>query len=241
MPTEDDIRRLLYPQAPEWTADGPVTQSLAEDISRWYENAGGLDKAVDLAQRAGATWNPKELHKKRPVVFENSDRVRYRSGKDTTQGSYDPTTETIRMSPNFRDSDVTPRGSGRQTVLEHERSHAALGVSKDDTPYKAGGWFPTKGYGEYLMTPSEMTVRLAQIKRRYANATGKIVDSPEEAERALFWYLDNAPNEPKGPDSDPVGEGTAVEYLHNPDVRRKAMEMMPKVVDKLIGRLNGQG
>lgn len=243
MPTEDEIRRLLYPRAPEWTAEGPSTQSLAEDISRWYENAGGLERAIGLAQDAGASWKPEAIYAKRPAVFEKTENGRYRSGEDNTMGSYDPTTGKVRLSPKFQESEQSHKGSGRQAILEHERSHGALGVeplATDKPMAEAGGWWQTPGYGNYILTPSEMTVRLAQIKRRYANATGKIVDSPEEAEKALYWYMDNAPDEPKGPDRDPTGQGTAVEYLFQPAVRRKAVELMPKVVnaDMLIGRLN---
>ena len=235
MPTEDEIRKLRFPEAPAWGEAGPSTSSLAEDIARWYENAGGLGKAVQLAQSAGAQWNPDDLRRKMPVTFADT-------GKPSDLGTYDPNNGKILLQPRFQTEEMDRKGRfGRQMLVEHERSHGALGVPRQDEPLaKGAGAFDRPEFGDYVMRPSEMRVRLAQIKRRYAHATGKIVDSPEEANKALLWYMDNAPNEPSGPDKDDTGQGAAVEYLYNPDVRRKAMEMMPKVVnaDMLIGRLN---
>jgi hypothetical protein len=240
VPTEDEIRRLRYPQPPAWD-EGPSSQSLADDISRWYENAGGLDRAIDLAQQAGAKWRPEDIYKRRPVTFEDSENVIYRASDKPVRGSYDPATGKVRMTPGYKTDVYADGKSGRQAVLEHERSHGALGVnSKDDPIAEAGGAFSSPGFGNYVLTPDEMTVRLAQIKRRYAHETGEIVDTPEKAQRALYWYFDHAPQEPKGADYDPSGYGTVIEYLHNPAVRKKAAEMMPKVVDTLIERL-GQG
>lgn len=232
----DEIRNLLYPKPPEWAE----SKSLADDISRWYEKAGGLDTAIDLAQQAGARWRPEDIYKDRPVTFEDSENVRYQSGKKPVRGSYDPATGTVRMAPEYRTDVYGGSKSGRQAVLEHERSHGALGVpTRDDPVAQAGGAFESPGFGNYVLTPSEMAVRLAQIKRRYAHATGQIVDTPEKAQEALYWYFDNATREPAGADYDSTGHGTVIEYLHNPEVKKKAMEMMPKLVDNLIMRLHG--
>lgn len=241
MPTEDEIRALIYPPAPRWGDRGPVTKSLADDIGRWYENAGGLEKAIDLAQQAGAEWKPEAIYKERPVRFEDSKTgVVYRTTGKPAMGSYDRTTDTVRMDPGFLGDVYGNARSGRQSVLEHERSHAAIDGSGGRNPVaKSGGAFDTPGIGEYVLTPSEMNVRLAQIKRRYAHATGQIVDTPEKAQEALYWYFDNAPREPAGADYDSTGHGTVIEYLHNPEVKKQAMEMMPKLVDNLIMRLHG--
>lgn len=43
-------------------------------------------------------------------------------------------------------------------------------------------------WSDYVANPTEIDVRLAEIKRRYSAATGRPVNSPEEAEKAFDWF-----------------------------------------------------
>jgi hypothetical protein len=117
--------------------------------------------------------------------------------------SYDPNTDTIHTDRNFDDR-------LNRDFLEHELTHSMQKVvdRKDSVTgfqngrrvikprvdpaeqYAAERFRP--GMGEYLSNPHEMEAYAAQIKRNYYRSTGKIVDSPEEARKAMDWAVRQA-------------------------------------------------
>lgn len=169
------------------------TFSLGDQIGRWYENAGGLDKAVDSAQQSMANrdpkvldgllwpkWEKKGLDEKFPVSRERDQRI------PNANGTFDWSDRRIRLSPGVQN---------HQAVLEHEGSHGLFMPGNSGAKQRAAAadrdrWDVPHGdkHTAYLMDPAEVDVRLAEIKRRYAHHTGRLVDSPEEAQKAFDWW-----------------------------------------------------
>lgn len=54
----------------------------------------------------------------------------------------------------------------------------------------------------YITSPSELLARLANIKRRYAKATGHLVDSPVRARKAIKWMVQRNKNIDSGHNGD---------------------------------------
>ena len=227
-PHGDGIRRLVGPPAPAWNDRGPATKTIRQDIRRWYQPAGGLGIAAFLAQLAAEKngskpFDPNAMDEKIPVQMANTDK--------STAGWWKPSNNTIVLSDKFLADPAQ-----RQSTLEHERTHGMLktGSTESIDPvvrYSANSHAPE--WVSYVKSPSEIDARLAQIKRRYAFHTGKIVDTPEEAIRALKWYGRNHDNmDPESPDYDRDLKATAGEYLLMPkDKRDKVMKRMTEVVD----------
>lgn len=214
----DKIRRLRFPPAPAWDDRGPRTQTLRDDISRWYVNVpGGLDAAVAQAQAAveangGRPWNPADLDAPSPVIVKELDRG---------LGYHNSRTDELALSNQFLTDPFQ-----RQTVLEHERSHRLYGEPPDDSSVLPGParWLNSDTGARYVTKPSESEVRLADMKRKYAFFTGQLVDSPEEAERAIKWYGRNFESMPDaGPDAARSGKRIAGEYLSLPDEERQKL------------------
>lgn len=222
----DIIRKLKFPPAPAWGDRGPRTKTLREDIARWYENVpGGLDEAVYQAQAAvrsngGRGWNPADLDAPSPVVLKELDRG---------LGYHNPVTDELALTSKFLSAPFQ-----RQLVLEHERSHRLYGEPPDDSTVLPGKaqWLNSESGAQYVTKPSEIEVRVADMKRKYAHATGRLVDSPEEARRAIMWYGRNFENMPsEGPDATKSGKNIAREYLSLPeDEQQRLFQRMMEVV-----------
>ncbi len=233
-PHGDGIRRLVGPPSPEWGDRGPGTDTLRQDIRRWYQPAGGLGIATFLANLAAENngsqpFDPNGMDEEIPVQMANIDR-RYR-------GWWSPGSNAIVLSDK-----MLADHSGRQSVLEHERTHGLFktGSTESVDPvarYSKNAHVPE--WAAYTKSPSEIDARLAQIKRRYAYHTGQIVDTPGEAIRALKWYGRNHDSmDPESPDFDAELKNTAGEYLMMPkDKREKVLKRMTEVVD--AGRPGG--
>ena len=111
--------------------------------------------------------------------------------------------------------DSFEKNNDRQGSLEHELTHASIlggpdgrtlgiaeGIEENEGPFSEDREYtgkhaihnPSQYYNEeqleYVMDPAEIDVRLAEVKRRYAQHTGIIVDTPEKAEQALKWWGD---------------------------------------------------
>jgi hypothetical protein len=212
------IRKLKFPPAPAWGDRGPRTKTLRGDIARWYENVpGGLDAAVAQAQAAvrengGRPWNPAMLDEPSPAVFKELDRG---------LGYHNPRTDELALTRRFLSDPYQ-----RQTVLEHERSHRLYGEPMDDASVLPGEaqWLNSESGAQYVTKPSEIEVRVADMKRKYAHATGRLVDSPEEARRAIIWYGKNFEDMPtEGPDASKSGKNIAREYLSLPEEERERL------------------
>ena len=235
----EDIRRLKFPPTPAWGEGGPTTKTLREDISRWYEPAGGIDKAVDAAQVAMQQtdfpfkpWDPRMLDAQVPVVMAPLD--------SDINGMYTPALRRITFN-----NDQIPT----QNSLEHERSHSVFGPDQISGPPldDEGSKYASQRATSYLTRPTEIDVRLANIKRHYAYNTGKIVTTPEEAVEAIKWwgrnsddFMQQAP-EREIPAYKPRQE--AGTYLLLPEEeKQKVFRRMPELVNSdLIERLGQYG
>lgn len=222
----DKIRKLMFPPAPAWGDRGPRTRTLRDDISRWYEKVpGGLDAAVEQAQEAirdngGRPWNPAGIDALSPVIVKAVDKG---------LGYHNPRTGEVAIS----DSLLADHRL-RQSVLEHERSHRLFGTPAENGPILPGRarWL-TQGSAEYVTKPTEIDVRIADIKRKYAHATGRLVNSPEEAEKAIMWFGRNFESLPQeGPDaSGKADKEVAAEYITlPPPERERLLRRMMEVV-----------
>jgi len=244
-PAGDAVRALRFPPTPTWGRTGPSTKTLREDISRWYEPAGGIDKAIAGAREAMQQvdapfypWDPRQLDREFPVITERQP-VQYQNGSTTPPlGMYHSSTGVISLRPGI--------DKYRQNTIEHERSHAVFGThgtgqGMSDQETRFLGSKPTN----YITSPDEVDVRLANIKRQYAYNTGRLVDSPEEAERALKWWGRNSDDhqlEAPLPEQTPYApKSEAGTYLLLPEEQKqKVLRRMPELVN-LIERLGQYG
>jgi hypothetical protein len=191
-----------------WAGYGPTT-TLGAQIGRWYDNAGGLDAAISGAQEAQKNrdprvldgllwpkWKPGDVTKRMPQAV---NRV---AGLDNgTNGQWHAGTTEILLRAG--EDPATGEPLVGQGALEHELSHNAFSRNADTTrqqrdPLRADArdWIVPHGddYKAYLLSPPEVDVRLAEIKRHYAHHTGRLVDSPEEAQKAWEWWRWNQLN-----------------------------------------------
>jgi hypothetical protein len=236
---EDRIRALRFPPALPWGPTGPNTNTLREDISRWYEPAGGIDKAVAAAQQAMQKtdapfqpWDVKDLDRKIPMEFTEMPAG--------SNGRYMPDRKVVQVN-----RDEPPS----QYTLEHERSHSVFGPDQYQSPgiSDTGTRFLGKRNTAYITQPGEIDVRLANIKRHYAYNTGKIVTTPQEAEEALKWWGRNSDDfEKEVPEAERpayLPKKEAGTYLLLPDEQKmKVLRRMPELVNSnLIERLGQYG
>lgn len=194
--------------------------SLGSQVSRWYENAGGLDKAIDSAQQAQSRRNDSVLDgltwpKWKPGdVTDRKAPIKAKTGLDMdvivthADGLYWPSNGAVWLRDGIQN---------RQSVLEHELSHGAFlrDESTADAMERAAknnpSWVVPHGGNEssdrasYLLDPAETDVRLAEIKRHYAHHTGKLVTNPDEAKEAWSWW--RSYNRNFRPDSKPLQPG----------------------------------
>jgi hypothetical protein len=177
-------------------------------------------------------WSVADLDKQVPLVREQMPPQRL--------GEYDPGSQVIRLNRS---------GAPTQYTLEHERSHSVFGPDQyfGDSLSDTGSRFAGATDTQYITRPQEIDVRLANIKRHYAYNTGRIVDTPEEAERALRWWgrhsdkFEKTVPEAERPPFSPKAE--AGSYLLLPEEQKqKVLRRMPELVDtNLIERLGQYG
>jgi hypothetical protein len=112
-----------------------------------------------------------------------------------------------------------------QSALEHEVSHDLFGLPEARTSNKT--WADNlrtpsmrkdEGY-RYKSQPSEVDVQLAEVKRRYAAVQKRLVNSPEEAKRALEWW------KRRGPIIDKQTEGGKEDSSYGDRFRNILMDM----------------
>jgi hypothetical protein len=174
------------------------TATLGSQIGRWYENAGGLGKAIDAAQQSQQSrntrvldglmwpkWKPEDVTSRRPSSITRSPQY----AVPNANGAWYHNSSRVWLAPD-----------ARQSVLEHELSHnayirdAKTGASQAAAAEQSQNWDMPHGgtargdRAKYLAAPEEVDVRLAEIKRRYAHHAGRLVDSPEEAKKAWDWW-----------------------------------------------------
>jgi hypothetical protein len=236
--------------------------TLGDQIGRWYEPAGGLGNAIKSAQTAQKNrdgsvldgllwpkWEPADVTQRTPASITISAPSQDQAGPEGRWDSY-PGSVWLK------------KGSAwpQQPVLEHELGHnayvrdtATLRSQEDATEKGAAGWNVPHGgtdradFYRYALDPAEVDVRLAEIKRRYAFATGRLVDSPEEAQKAWDWwrsnYYESPPdkNDPERPTMTP-GQFRIYDNLPGP-MQRQMFHRMPELVrsEDRIRRLRPSG
>jgi hypothetical protein len=225
------------------------TTTLGAQIGRWYETAGGLDKAIAAAQQSQQQrppgvlsstlwpkWTPQDVTQRRPAAVKT--KPAQEMGRAKGLWLADESEVWLRE----EDAD--------QATLEHELSHNAYSrdgstVTRQSRPinWAHQNWDVPEGedrqFEAYTLDPPEVDVRLAEIKRHYAHHTGRIVDSPEEAQRAWDWYRQWQRNFKPGikpkierPGDNPTMHESQFElYDSLPEAMRKQMlHRMPELV-----------
>lgn len=240
------------------------TSTLGAQIGRWYDNAGGLKKAISAAQESQATrdtsvlgdamwpkWKPEDVTS-RTATVEMSDRLPSRNtGEWSTDGAV-----------------YLAKGGDKelQSTLEHELSHnayvrdrptfrgqssaASAGGSAWSVPERHG-FEHDPGFASYLMSPAETDVRLAEVKRHYAHHTGRLVDSPAEAQKAWDWYRSYNRNFQPGvnpeierPGEEPTMTTRQFEFYDSlpDDAKKQMLHRMPELVKGgVLSGLRGVG
>jgi hypothetical protein len=217
--------------------DTPDTLSLEGQVGRWYDAAGGIAGAVKSATRAQRVndanslldrdlWphiTPEAIARQFPVKYG----VPHKAG---THGTFNWGDNTIR----------TASEKPASYILDHEMTHAATAADGVGGKVRAAGTNPEKSWNPptsedrqaYIADPVEVDARLADVKRRYAHYTGKVVDTPEEAIEAWEWWRENqadiVPSEGAGAS---MGIGDFEFYDKMPDQQRTQLFLrMPELV-----------
>ena len=241
----------FHPEGGDLSAPTPRSQ-----WSRWYDNAGGFDKAVKMAQARIASdpdpefhsWKPSDLDKEFPVVF-NKQRTKdvqgsfkYRGigtdgkmsdGSPVPEGTVPKDKPFIEMSTKY----LKAPHAGAQETLDHELGHGVYSpVDKGGLSRLADSPDPTSqtlNWDNYALQKGEIDTRLAVIKRLYAWNKGIIVDTPEQARDALHWYIENHKNiDPNSPDN-PEEELSKGGYENNVAAARLYLQL-PGVKQKEV-------
>ena len=214
-PTAKSASEALARIAGGDTSTPPVLVAPVDAIAPWYENVpGGMSGAIARSKRSLRTTGLPEGYERGGLAYGNrldlSTPVPVEplvDGRATRWGSYDG--DAARVSPETFASTAEGGYKGTpESVLEHELTHAAtigplsfIGNSSIDE-LNAEGFHPDAiqiadrnapsdfyGHIQYAMGRAETDPRAAEIRRRYAWATGKDVSNPDEAQEALSWYL----------------------------------------------------
>lgn len=155
---------------------------------------------------------------------------------------------------NDADDSSFGKDSDEQNSLEHELTHGSIlggenfrtpgitdkirenkGPFSPDRKYEGDqAWHNPSAYYQpedlrYAMSPTEIDVRLAEVKRRYAQHTGIIVETPEQAEQAIKWF-----NQTRGERNYKMGEHDSGNHelwnMLTPDQMDEILYRMPELV-----------
>lgn len=236
--------------------------TLGDQVGRFYTNVpGGYDRAVESAVAASQAnnqgnsmdrtrWSDSPASRANDPIPVNIVSQRNKLGTargfsifagDTGQGTLDrPVTVYAKD------------GEYNQGTLDHELTHASVGEAGYQVPQDwkavahqlAPGKITQDGRpaGEYLLRPTEVDARLAEIKRWHAAKTGRLVDSPEEAKAAWdAWHAENLPanNEDSymwGGDG-PTYKSGAYESV-SPKMKTEFQKRMTELVQSIRARNN---
>ena len=240
----------------------PGAKTLRGEVNRWYDNAGGFNNAVDKAQVAQRNrntsvlgnskwpkWSPQQLDNKVNVTKGKNWRENF-----GVSGFYTPSIGSLR-SPSIHLSN-----NSNQAVLEHEMSHSvfnpgisntikgmAFGTNDAHSNKSPNTGFLDSGHKRYISDPGEVDVRLAEIKRRYAKSTGKLVTNPQEAQEAWSWWKQNSNSYPSAINSDnpndnnsPTMHSSEFEYYDGApqNIKKQYFNRMPELVSNSSNNLN---
>lgn len=258
------------PLDPSLVAGGPPTTTLGKQVARWYENAGGIDEAVARAQEAQRNRDPKVLDSLLWPQWKESSVTQIPVLVDEVPGLSNGgrgnggTTGQIWGEYDFDGSvSINTNSPHRQSTLEHELGHASYsgtprlrrGIEQGMRERRWGDSWADTTFQHYWSDPGEVDVRLAEIKRRYAQHTGKLVTTPEDAREAWDWWRKHegkfrpeynatlkAPIE--RPEDTPTLTPRAFEFYDTrlpDDVKEQLMHRMPELVrtEDRIRRLMG--
>ena len=243
----------------------PGSHAPSENIGRWYENAGGFDNAVRAAQDAMQTRD--NLQAAEPVPARSPILYRERWPRWEAENAYRPVGQEP-MKPSDAASTQGLYNSGRDAirlregvpnapaVREHEETHAylirGLPEKAQYSYYRPMRWGANGSllsqagqhdFIDYIQEPREIDVRLAEVKRRYAHHTGKLVDSPAAAREAWNWWRDNQSTVYPGynsPDRDDDPTMDPEQFEHYDKLPDEAKELFYKRMPELVrSRRNG--
>ena len=126
-------------------------------------------------------------------------------------------------------------------ILDHEMTHHLTTTSKRGGPARAPiSQYPSLSdsarirlgsgknpFYDYSTTPIELDPRIAEVKRQYTHATGKPVNTPEEANRALEWGRRHA-----------EGDSTVRKMSRDPQLRALIIQRMLELVQNTPTQTN---
>lgn len=233
---------------------------LSDYISRWYVNAGGLDKAVTEAEKARDQNNTTSALDRDIWPNITKDKV-YKPFRMITES---PKPRSVALFSHSEQAAHFKDKKPDSPIVEHELTH---GVTTNSTAYNSSfdtskPWNPmvrTNAYdreatptfeqantlpegrdtsfgssaARYWVESPEVDARVAEIKRRYAFYTGKLVTNPEEAKDAWQWWKNNQDkiNPQTTPESPTMGSDNFNIYDQLPDDKKQQIFLrMPELV-----------
>ena len=228
------------PEAPPARAD---SMSLGEQVDRWYRHTGGVFGAIRASERAQRTndanrvldrsvWLPvrrEEVRKPRTVRY--GDGAAYSGTQKNVRGFWDPSTDIVSIvrtqdDPSTLDHELTHAVTGQGGAIAQQLRAAARDSEKPWNP-------PARDSNQrYWSDPLEVDARLADIKRRYAFYTGKLVTTPEEAREAWEWWRANGDTIGRSASGESSIGGAEFDYYDElPDRHREQLFLrMPELV-----------
>lgn len=242
-----DIVAMGSSNLPDFSMQGtPITRpekitTIKSQIAPIYEGApGGLDKAVDEAQRwqskaerAGlVSWDRGAID--RPIRWtDDPNKWSRAAGK---QFSFGQTRGFNVPLVNWSYLDPRLKGTEKVKVLQHELTHAALRkpgmagydqISNAKDSVSPNKFSPSSLKGQlwkYVSRPEEWKAHFAEIKRDWVKNNKDQLDTPEKALDAMREYL-----------KDPANRSSAVtplieDILKDPDAKEKAILQLLSIV-----------
>jgi hypothetical protein len=250
-----------FPARPDRTPDGG-SASLADYVSGWYANSGGIDKAISKSQET-QNINDKNNSLDRdiwPSILPEAINRKFRVINDSPKikGATQALFTYDDMSAHFGLS-FTP------SIADHELTHGATyGPSRYDAGFDPNKqWDPivngkrahelppdrdtrfSENKARYSLEAAEVDARIADVKRRYAFYTGKLVTNPEEAKKAWEWWKENQKTlDPQQHTESPIIDHHDIKIYDSLDkkYRDQIFNRMPELVktDKALKSVNMQ-
>jgi hypothetical protein len=175
-------------------ATGSTVTTFGHEIAPYYKDVpGGYNAAVRSAVSARTahptpSYSPLSFS---PTSLERPVNVDVHPFEGRAYGVYAPRTDSVSLNS----ATLAGKNPGAvQSVLEHELTHARVqgSMATGENLLTPGGSklgpYAAPEHMAYFGTSIETDPRLAQIKRLYAQRTGRLVDTPEEGRKALDWY-----------------------------------------------------
>jgi hypothetical protein len=170
--TVSGFKRDRHPASPQNVGSVPTWEREGGTLSRNFDAVGGMP--IEEDERGNTTY----ISPSQQVVLEH----------ELSHGAYGGTRSSGSINGKRGPGAGTPADSTARWQGVPPRD-AAGNPNEDYVGQTTKRYSPeAQEHYAYASTPTEMDPRLAEIKRSYAASTGRLVNSPEEAERAWKWW-----------------------------------------------------